>query len=355
MKQGKQSIVELAQEIARRASAKEDLIADTRRLEMQVVGEGADAKLALHAEGRGFYAPTAHCHWQVADHVGIPAKYYNRMANTAPGLLTTNVNHWFQNAPERRMVRLLDGQARAFLSDRYRRIDNEDVCEAILPALLEAPDDVQIVSTEVTDLRLYIKALFPKIEGEVTKGDVVQAGIVITNSEVGQGAFSVKPLIYRLVCTNGMIREDGSLSRNHVGRRLEAAEDFTVYQSDTLAADDKALALKMRDAVRSSFDAVRFQMHLDKLREATEGEKIAKPAAAIEVLAKTLPITQAEGDSILERLIRYGDYSRYGLANAITNLANDVASYDRATELEMFGGRLIDLAMKDWNRIAVAA
>jgi hypothetical protein len=354
MKQGK-SIVELAQELAQRAGAKEDLVADTRKLGLEVIGEGNSQKIAFHVEGRGFYAPTAHMHDQIGSHVGIPAKYYDRMASEAPELLTRNVNHWFQAQPERRMVRTLDGHARAFLSDKYRRIDNEDVCEAILPALLDAPDDVQIVSTEVTDLKLYIKALFPKLEGEVSKGDVVQAGIVISNSEVGQGAFSVKPLIYRLVCTNGMIREDGGIRRNHVGRRLEAEDEFTVYQSDTLQADDKALALKMRDAVRSAFDQARFEQHLARLREATEGERIQKPAAAIEVLAKTLPITQAEGDSILERLIRYGDYSRYGLANAITNLANTTESYDRATDLEMFGGRLIDLAMKDWNRIAVAA
>ena len=35
-------------------------------------------------------------------------------------------------------------------------------------------------------------------------GDVVQAGVSISNSETGRGAVSVCPLVYRLVCTNGM-------------------------------------------------------------------------------------------------------------------------------------------------------
>ena len=34
------------------------------------------------------------------------------------------------------MVRTLDGKARAFLSDRYHRIDNEQIAEAVLPVLL---------------------------------------------------------------------------------------------------------------------------------------------------------------------------------------------------------------------------
>ncbi|MBL0089244.1 MAG: hypothetical protein IPP44_22195 [Ideonella sp.] len=38
------------------------------------------------------------------------------------------------------MVRTLDGQARAFLSDRYRRLDNYDLCEHVLPMLQRLPD-----------------------------------------------------------------------------------------------------------------------------------------------------------------------------------------------------------------------
>ena len=41
----------------------------------------------------------------------------------------------------------------------------------------------------------------------VKVGDAVQAGIAISNSEVGQGSLRVEALDYRLVRTNGMIRE----------------------------------------------------------------------------------------------------------------------------------------------------
>jgi hypothetical protein len=35
---------------------------------------------------------------------------------------------------------------------------------------------------------MYIKAICPRIQAEVKKGDIVQAGIAISNSEVGMGS-----------------------------------------------------------------------------------------------------------------------------------------------------------------------
>ncbi|MEI2804429.1 MAG: hypothetical protein V9G18_00285 [Albidovulum sp.] len=160
------NLVELAQEIVRRAGAKRDFVADTADM---VFGGGA-----LSVGGAGAFPLTDHAHGQIADRVGIPKRYYDRMRADAPALLAGNVNHWFQKRPERRMVRTLDGQARAFLSDRYHRIDNERIAEAVLPALLESGGHGAVVSCCVTDSKLYLEALFPRLEGEVRRGDPVQ-------------------------------------------------------------------------------------------------------------------------------------------------------------------------------------
>ena len=59
------------------------------------------------------------------------------MRSDAPALLAHNVNHWFKTQPAERMVRTLDGKARAFLSNRYRRLDNFDLLHAVMPVLAE--------------------------------------------------------------------------------------------------------------------------------------------------------------------------------------------------------------------------
>ena len=53
-------------------------------------------------------------------------------------------------------------------------------------------------------LLYYIKVVNPRLTAEVVPGDIVQAGIIISNSETGLGAVCIQPLIYRLVCSNGV-------------------------------------------------------------------------------------------------------------------------------------------------------
>ena len=79
-------------------------------------------------------------HRQIASALNIPAKYYDMMQRQKPELLATNVNSWLQSRDTNYMVRTLDygsGQtARAFLSDRYRRIDNLEIAMAVLPIFM---------------------------------------------------------------------------------------------------------------------------------------------------------------------------------------------------------------------------
>ena len=360
MKQGK-NIVELAQELQRRADAKLDYVAPTKKIHMlpETDLEGVTAqKLILEGVGQDSrYDMTQHTHRQLGTWAGVPAKYYDKMRIEAPNLLAGNINHWLKTSTDNRMIRTLDGDARAFLSDRYRRIDNEDVAEQVLPILLDSGNFSEIVSTEVTDSKLYIKALFPKIQNEISVGDEVQAGVIISNSEIGMGSLLIQPLVYRLVCSNGMISNDNKLSRYHVGRKVAGDGDnaFEIFRDETIAADDQALMMKIRDIVAACSNPDVFNAIVEKMRAAKGGPQVAKPVEAVQVLSKSMGLNDTEQDSVLEQLIRGQDYSRFGMLNAVTATANTHPSYDRATELEAMGGRILDLSRKDWEVIAEAA
>lgn len=350
MKTGK-SLIELATEIQRQADSKRDFITDTRTLEMtgrgQLAMEVNDTQVTLDV--------TPHAHNQIAQRVGIPTPYYKRMVAEAPHLLAKNINHWFTEKPERRMVRTLDDKARAFLSDRYRIIDHFEILETVLPVVSEMGLVDGIVSTEITDNRIYFKVINQRLELEVQKGDVVQAGFVISNSETGMGALKVEPLIYRLVCTNGMISQDYSQKRYHVGRAAASEDEaYELYADETLRADDAAFLLKVRDTVRAAVDITQFTKIVERMREAT-GQKIeGNPVKAVEVASKTFGLNQGESSGILTHLIQGGDLSAYGLLNAITRTAQDVESYDRATELEAMGSKVLALPKSTWKEIAFA-
>lgn len=350
MKTGK-SIIELAQEIERQSASKADFIAASN----QIVAEPADSGIALSfGDQRGLpVRPTAHR--QIGTVAGIPAKYYDRMLADDPDLLAINLNAWMGRMSDKRMVRTLDGNIRAMLSDRYARIDNNDVAEAVLPVLMETPG-LRIASCEITEKRLYIKAVDERTRADVKVGDTVEAGVLIQNSEIGYGALSVTPMIHRLICLNGMIVNDGRFRRSHIGARANIGDSaYAMLSDEALRADDNAILLKARDIVRGSLDAALFERSVEKMRAATTGEKMADPQGTIERLANRVGIAEGEKPSILRHLIEGGDLTRFGALNAITRAAQDVESYDRSTELEAIGGQILDLKPSEWRELAEAA
>jgi hypothetical protein len=357
MKQGK-SLTKLAQELERQQSAKRDFLADTRELELVPSEVGAE-RLRLAANDPLEFTLTHHAHRQIGSFLNIPAKYYDRMQAEAPTLLAANVNYWFREQPTERMVRTLDGKARAFLSNRYRRLDNFELLHAVLPVLSELRNDMnkglEVVSCEVTETKLYLKCVFPRIEAEVKKGDPVQSGIVISNSEVGLGSLSVTPLIFRLACENGMVAPDYGQRKYHVGRAATSEEgSYKLFSDETLQADDRAFWLKTRDVVRAAATPRTFERIVAVLQGSSR-EHITQPIQAAQELANHLNLNQGEMEAMLAHFLREADFSRWGLANAVTRSAQDVTDYDRATELEEAGWRTVTLGASDWRHIAQAA
>lgn len=344
MKQG-MSLMELASELERQKAAKKDFLADSRSIFVTNGGKVLQA-------GGDAYPTTETCRRQLAERLGIPVKYFDRMGAEAPALLDENANHWLKaDGDRRRMVRTLDGSARAVLSDRYQRIDNADVATIVLPALVDA--GAEVVSTQITESRLYIKAVTHRIQREVVVGDVVEAGVMISNSEIGMGAVVVEPFALRLRCKNGMKTPDGRYSRHHVGTRADIGDaTYVMLADETIRADDRAILLKARDVVKGALSELALDAYVDKAREAAGSPRIVRPSKAVEVLGKTRGLNELEQEGILAHLIQGGDLSRWGMANAITALAREVESYDRATDLETMGGQV--MVATDWKLLAEA-
>jgi hypothetical protein len=373
MRQAK-TIGELAAELERQQGTKRDYIADTRSLRLEVPADApsSDAEALesaiqqaeadprpraprLHVADQGDYGLGPIFNSQLQTHVGIPKAYFDKMLHEAPELLATNVNHWLHHLDlaKRRMVRTLDGNARAFLSDAYRPLDHDQLLMAAIPALSAA--GVQIISSEVTDRRLYIQAVSPKLEGEVKVGQVVRGGVMIRNSEVGQGRLEVRTFLHELRCLNGWVR-DSALRQTHVGRRAEMVEGAAeFYRDDTRKADDAALFLKLRDTVGGLLSEAHFERHLGRMRQATEKGITGDPVKAVEVLSDTLDLRETERGSILRELIQAGDLSAWGLGQAVTATARDQEDYDRGVELEALGSRVLELPKDDWKKIAESA
>jgi hypothetical protein len=343
MKTGK-TLPELAAELERQRRSKRDFVADTRTLTML-----NGIELSVGDQGEFGIRPIAHR--QMGSRLDIPLDYYDRLLRSHPTLLDQNVNVLLRAHPAPWMVRTMDGQTRALLSNRYRRLDNDELAEAVLPILSEIPD-VQFPSCEITESKMYIKAVAPRIQGEVKKGEIVQAGVIISNSEVGAGALRIEGMIYTLSCLNGAVTGD-AVRRFHLGRQIEAEESaYEVFKDATLKADDHAFFLKVRDLTEAALSEARFQQVLARLKVTADTSGMDDPVKGVEELGRRFGLQEDEQASVLKHLIKGGDLTLYGALNAVTRAAQDVPSYDRSVELETAGGSMINWTSKDWTSVA---
>ena len=375
MKQGR-TLQDLAAEITRRAAAKQDIIAHTSALRMTSIdfalNQPGEPKIGI---GDDTYGITPHAHTQIADFCKIPADYYKRMMVEAPGLLARNVNQWIDANPKhkKRLVRILVGKVRALLSNSYRRMEDEDLAEAVLPVLFDLKLD--IMSCEITDRRLYIKAVDPAMTREIQAkfpgaywGDgghhVVKMrkacpAVTISNSQTGEGRLSVLGGLYDGGCTNLSTFGERSVQKTHLGKRNEFEGEelrWEILSDKTKQVTDEALWRQVQDTVRATFNRLKFDALVDKV-EATQAELIEGENAVkvVTATAKKFGLDGTQEKSVLRHLIEGGSLSRFGLYNAITRASQDVEDYDEASRMERLGGRIIELPKTEWQVLAKAA
>lgn len=341
MKQGIKTIEKLYEELDRQRDIRIDLIANTKNLTVRSNSVSSMISVATGSDILS-YAVSEVAHRQIAERLNIPFKYYERLRREYPELLDSNINGWLERNPEKRMLRTLDGKLRAFLSDRYRRLDNLELVDHVMPVIAEMKG-CEVISCDVTETHLYLKIINKTMKSEIVPGDVVQAGFVISNSEIGLGALKVEPLLYRLICKNGMISKDFTHKKYHTGKQVDDTDNaYELYSDATLEADDKAYFLKVQDIVRAAVDEARFALTVDKMRTAMNIQTGENPVETVEILGDRYLLNKNERGSILRHFIMGNDYSHYGLVNAVTRSSQDVADYNRATELERIGGSLLE-------------
>ena len=366
MKQG-MTQQELSVEVARQLKGKEDYIGDTRQFTMTKDTGGVRLMLAGNPVN---YPLRKLGHRQLSDHVRIPARYYDRMLEDTEShdLLLRNVNHWFEHNPARRMVRTLDGTVRAFLSDRYRPLDNYDLIEAVLPEV--SASGATLESCNLSEDRLYIKAVIQEVQREIlppvgpaysgnSSSVIVSPGVVISNSEVGLASIAVQPAVHFLACTNMAVWATHALRKYHVGRQFNVdfgGEDKgngdvrRFITDDTRQLEDAAVWSAVRDLARGALQGDIFEQIVKDIR-AARGDLIDEPILTVEKLANKYDFTEPEQNGVLHHMMMGHDLSRYGLSQAVTRFSQDIESYDRASHLEQIGGEIFALDRDDWHFI----
>lgn len=380
MKRG-MSLENLLTTVVEQRKVKRDFVANTKESISMVAADDMPDKVALVLLKEGAselerFSISENCHRQIAGRLQIPLKHYFRMLADYRDLIIQEVNAIFQKEPQTRLLRTLDGKARAFLSDRYKVLDNDQVLEQVLPPIVKGDIPSELLSSNITENNMFMKILFTGENlaqdiGELSRPqnhiggqangetrDIVRPGAVVKNSETGMGSLVIDGFFYRDYCLNGCVygkTEIFNFKRIHLGGKLVANGEFEVFSDETKRKQNEMIIAEVTDAMKALTNPENVAKMGDALRATKEGTQVKNAFAAVDQLAKEVDIRDGEKESIIENLLTDGDMTRWGMLNAVTKVANtDAVDYERACELENIGGQLIDMQMRQWDRIAVA-
>lgn len=365
----------IAKEVQEVASSKRDYVADRKAMAVQVV----DGALALRLEdlpqadgsrATDLFEVSRGALQDLAGTLDIPTRYLERLQERGHAdLAASSMTTLLQREPKRHLVRTLKGRCRAVLSDSYRCLDNADLLGVALQVLEPLGAQVWDLRHEEDGGSFSCIAVHPGVAEAIRDDvpgahqirrldgnpDIVYPGIKLSNSETGGGRWSASPFMFRAACRNGMTMTQ-AIGQVHLGRKREALGEI-VYSDETKRMEDEVIIRKTREVIASTFDRERFKRTVEALNATTQ-VVIEKPTEAVDAAIKVLGLPQEYREAILENLLASRDKTQFGLAQAVTALANPENMAGKADSmldlLEAAGGKILEASPKQFATLVGA-
>jgi hypothetical protein len=304
----------------------------------------------------------------------------------------------------RHLLRLLQGDPgepgvlRAALSDRYKIMDNLDVLLAVLRGARDSGVEVHVGACDLSERRMYVRLEAPAIatvapllldgyrsqlDGPAGReragglrredsrawavgrqhaealvrdlpggpggsrrpqvGDVVWAGLVLSNSDVGNGARYLAPQVRVLACTNGITIGKEASRRIHLGAAQE--EGIIDWSTETVERELELITAQVRDSVVAWLSQGFLEEQVNAI-EVHAGAPVLRPEQTIREVTKAAGFTKAQAEDILGFFVQGGQLTAGGVLNAVTAYAQTVPSADLAADLEAKALPMLEHAAK---------
>ncbi len=278
---------------------------------------------------------------QLAVRFGLNARDLQREATGTEWerkVFVDRMNAYTTNAEARNMlVREVKGEARAVLSDRYRRMNTAQIFMSFLMAAKDSGS--VLVDANHGDLRDFLEVIHPQvIEVPTEKNGIVYTafGAQIRNSDFGASALDLRIYQMNVVCLNGLVSKS-MINQRHLGSKMEDVGNVT-YTKETMDADTKARALAVRDIMSSLYSEENIKRERQKIFDASQIE-LDFPET-IKKLPK-MGLYQAEADMLTKTLMESdanegvtGANTLWKMAQGLTSVANKVEDSDRKRDLQ---------------------
>lgn len=290
---------------------------------------------------------------QLCQKLTIPPQYADKMLDSIPGLLDSNVNGWLkyeseQIKPRNFMFRTYskadrDGLLRAVLSDKYFDISTFRLLNELLAVVAEMEKEtgfkIKAQPCDLTNENIFVRFIVPELEQKSNilkffkdaktgnQSDGFFSGVIFKNSETGRGMYSIAPRIITGASMAGHIFMDESVRRMHIGERLEAGT--VEWSKETIESEIQSIMAKTRDAFRTWLSPEFLGQKVSLFEKAAE-TRLAFPIDTVVNIANKMVLPKKTTQSVLDYLNGCGmGETAFGVAQAFAGAAQRMAADDR--------------------------
>lgn len=314
-----------------------DQIASARAVQFEAGGTTVVFRAKL---GHDVYSISDHALQQAAERAGAPGSYVRELARETDQdwkreLAAEILNRSFQHSEGRLLARSVGGQLRGVLSDRFRRLDSRPLVDALV-AEAQAVGAVPIDGT-ATETRVALKVVLPGIV-EPIPGEYLALGIEWSNSDFGNGSHGIRAFAIRVVCLNGMTREN-LLKQIHLGGRLHEQIE---YSDRTHRLDTAASVSALRDVVRGALGPKGVEEMTNAIRAASQraysGKQLGNAVRALAKADQKAVVDAFESQDVIN--LPAGD-TAWRASNAISWVARHCEDAEKRLEMERLAGQVV--------------
>jgi hypothetical protein len=301
-------------------------------------GSGVEVTFANGGPG-DFLVPTDHALAQMAGRAIVPSAYLRELSKDPQDwkrdLACEILERSYRNGPaERILSRSVNGELRGWLSDKYRRLDSRPLVDA-LAAEAQAVGAVPFDGVS-TSTRVALKVILPRVI-EVA-GDAMLLGVEWSNSDYGNGTHSVRAFAIRVMCLNGMTREN-LMKQVHLGGRLG---DDVAFSERTYRLDTATSVSALQDVVRGALGAGGMESTVGAIQKAASTE-----FSSAQLERATRNATKEQQKKIVDAYEGMDvvnlppNKTAWRASNAISWIARAVESDEQRLDLERLAGSLV--------------
>jgi hypothetical protein len=207
-------------------------------------------------------------------------------------------------------------------------IGNLELLNAVVDMLRELPWHFYVDHCHEANGDLHLSVMAIDLGRELEKGDKLNAGFFVQNSESRNCETLACSRVFRVACENGALLE------------CEKGQSFEIAAANKPPANWQT---KIQHVVNRSFDSHGLDLDLARFRATTE-QMLVTPYEILCHLSAQGLITDDEQSDIQAAFTEAADFTMYGLINAVTRIAHGLRSsnsWPRAFEVERLGGEIL--------------